>query len=250
MCVAEQIERFAKQNDWTIELYSECVSQIADVRTPSSQSSGLRGGIFWHRTPRIPGPHLVKYCWWFFANQLSRWRDRKTGRVQSDIVYSPGINCLDADVITVHIVFSAFYERIRKELSLSHAGFRSWPFLIHRRLYYNLIIFLERRIYRDNRVKLIAVSGFVAAQLNQYFKRQDVVIIPNAVDTQKFNPESRAAKRDCARQKLGYSQSDFVLLLIGNDWKKKGLDALLYAASQTGLPDLRILFVGQDDVSR
>src|SRR5207247_1396809 len=38
----------------------------------------------------------------------------------------------------------------------------------------------------------------------------------------------------------------FALLLIGNDWKKKGLPCLLEAAGQLQCPALRLLVVGQD----
>src|SRR2546422_5245385 len=38
----------------------------------------------------------------------------------------------------------------------------------------------------------------------------------------------------------------FALLLIGNDWKKKGLPCLLEAAGQLQCPALRLLVVGRD----
>src|SRR2546422_1348874 len=132
-CVAEQVERLADRCE--IHLYSERVED-----TDLSK-------IVWHRIPALPGPHAVKYVWWFAANHLWRWWDRRLHGLVPDLVYSPGINCVDADVISVHIVFAEFYRRVKKELSLRRNPMVTWPQLIHRRLYYRLIQALERRIY-------------------------------------------------------------------------------------------------------
>lgn len=247
LCVTEQIERLVGQYHWTIELYSQKVSQLSRVRPASEASQNSTGSILWHKVSDIPGPHLFKYLWWLFANHWQRWWDRRSERVRPDLVYSPGINCLDADVIVVHIVFHAFYERVRPELALSRVPLQSWPRLIHRKLYYKLVMYLERKVYRNRGVRLVAVSSLVAAQLKSRFQREDVMVIPNAVDAVRFAPEERIAKRKVSRQSFSYSENDFVSLLIGNDWKKKGLDTLLKAvASLIDLP-LSVLVVGRDD---
>jgi glycosyltransferase involved in cell wall biosynthesis len=249
LCIVEQIERLARRDHWTIELYSQRVSQLRGVCLASGPPTNSLDSIVWHKVSDIPGPHLIKYLWWFFANHWRRWRDRRSGKVCPDLVYSPGINCLDADVIVVHIVFHAFYDRIRPEMALPRAPFRIWARLIHRKLYYKLIMLLERKIYRDSGVHLVAVSSLVAEQLKAHFQRDDVIVIPNAVDTLRFTPEARNEKRNASRQYFSYAEHDFVLLLIGNDWKKKGLDTLLRAlASLKDLP-LRALVVGSDDAN-
>ena len=249
LCIIEQIERLARKDHWRIELYSQKVSQLNGVRPASAVSPNEPDAIRWHQVSEIPGPHLLKYLWWFLANYWQRWWDRRSGRVRPDLVYSPGINCPDADVIVVHIVFHEFYERVRSELALHRLPLQMWPRVIHRKLYYKLATFLERRIYRDPRVRLVAVSSLVAAQLKSYFQREDVNVIRNAVDTLRFSPEVRIARRNASRQSLSYAKDDFVLLLIGNDWKKKGLDTLLKAVALLSDLPLRLLVVGSDDPS-
>jgi glycosyltransferase involved in cell wall biosynthesis len=249
LCVVEQIERLARKDHWSIELYSQKVSQLNGVRPASAVSPNEPHVIRWHQVSDIPGPHLLKYLWWFLANYWQRWWDRRSGRVRPDLVYSPGINCPDADVIVVHIVFHEFYERVRSELALHRLPLQMWPRVIHRKLYYKLATFLERRIYRDPHVRLVAVSSLVAAQLKSYFQREDVNVIRNAVDTLRFSPEVRIARRNASRQSLSYAKDDFVLLLIGNDWKKKGLDTLLKAIALLSDLPLRLLVVGSDDPS-
>jgi UDP-glucose:(heptosyl)LPS alpha-1,3-glucosyltransferase len=162
------------------------------------------------------------------------------------LVYSPGINCLDADAITVHIVFHEFYARVRRELSLLKVPVNKWPATLHRKMYYQLIMALERRIYTNPKVRLAAVSKLVSAQLEKYFGRTDSVVIPNAVNTTVFNSEARLARRSGSLQSLKLDDSEFVVLLIGNDWKKKGLDQLLRAMAIIEIP-IQLLVVGKDD---
>jgi UDP-glucose:(heptosyl)LPS alpha-1,3-glucosyltransferase len=189
----------------------------------------------------------VRYLWWFFANQWQRRRDHQTQKMDTELVYSPGINCMDADVIVVHIVFHAFYEQVRNELGLRRASPRNWPRLMHRKLYYKLIMALERRVYHNRGVRLVAVSPLLARQLGSHFGRTDVTVIPNAVDTARYSESIRVRRRIAARTSLDFGEDEFVVLLIGNDWKKKGLNTLLRACAQ--LPDipLRVLVVGSDD---
>ena len=247
LCITEQIERLAGTHHWQINLYSQRVAQIDALRSTAVQPESSEGGIFWHKVSQVPGPHLLKYIWWFLANHCVRWKDRRLGRVLADLVYTPGINCLDADVIAVHIVFHAFYERVKPELALRRLPLRAWPRVIHRKLYYRLIMLLESKIYRGDRVRLIAVSTAVANQLDRFFGRKDVVVIPNATDTSRFNPAARSARQTESRHNFGFADTDFVVLLIGNDWKKKGLDCLLRATALLRDLPLRLLVVGADD---
>lgn len=248
LCIIEQIERLADQHGWKIHVYSQRVEDVKELRLAADDASADSPHcIFWHRVPTLRGPHLLNYLWWLIANHWQRSGDLRTGRFQPDLVYSPGINCLDADVIVVHIVFHAFYQRVRSELSFSRNPVRTWPRLLHRKLYYKLIMLLERKIYRQPRTHLIAVSRLVAAQLKVHFHRDDAAVIPNAIDTARFSPQTRLAKRNRSRQLFGYLDSEFVVLLIGNDWKKKGLDTLFNALASLETLPLRALVVGRDD---
>jgi glycosyltransferase involved in cell wall biosynthesis len=245
LCVIEQIERLSSKYGWGIHLFSQRVENVNGLLTEDPKNS--EGGfIRWYSVSDVPGPHLLKFLWWFFSNgsvrksALKRLGDRRL------LVYSPGINCLDANAITVHIVFHEFYARVRHELALLKVPVTRWPVTLHRRLYYKLIMTLERRIYSDPRVRLAAVSKLVAAQLEKHFGRTDPVVIPNAVETAIFNSGARLARRSVSRQSLKLDDSDFVVLLIGNDWKKKGLDQLLRALAIIEIP-IQLLVVGKDD---
>ncbi len=245
LCIIEQIERLSTTYGWGIHLFSQHVENINGLltETPKSLATGF---ICWHKVSDIPGPHLLKFLWWFFANRTARKSVLKRLEDRPLLIYSPGINCLDANAITVHIVFHEFYARVRHELALLKVPVSRWPVTVHRKLYYKLIMALERRIYTDPKVRLAAVSKLVSTQLEKHFGRTDSVVIPNAVDTVIFNSEARLARRSVSRQSLKLDDRDFVALLIGNDWKKKGLDQLLRALAIIGIP-IQLLVVGKDD---
>ena len=244
-CVIEQLEHFAANSGVEIHLYSQSVEDLAGVARYPDASSPAR--ILWHKVPRIRGPHLFAYSWWFFANQAQRWWDSRIHGLKFDLLYSPGINALDADAVVVHIVFHELYFQLRAQLGFRDAPIANWPRLFHRQLYYRLLMGLERRIYRRRGISLAGVSGHVASQLKKHFQRDDATVIRNGVDPGRFSPELRLAQRDSVRAQFSLSPGDFCILLIGNDWKTKGLDALLEAVAACRELPLKLLVVGSDD---
>jgi glycosyltransferase involved in cell wall biosynthesis len=244
-CIIEQIERLSSNYGWGIHLFSQQVENVNSLLTedPTSTATGF---VRWYRVSDIPAPHLLKFLWWLFANRAVRKSALKRLEDRPLLIYSPGINCLDANAITVHIVFHEFYGRVRAELKLLKVPVSRWPVTLHRKLYYKLIMALERRIYTDPKVRLAAVSKLVSTQLEKHFGRTDSVVIPNAVDTLIFNHEARLGRRSVSRRRMKLDDCDFVVLLIGNDWKKKGLDQLLRALAIIEIP-IQLLVVGKDD---
>ena len=249
-CIVEQIERFLREPGCEVHIYAQTVRDLDVVRYSGSGSAGEADGrAVWHRIPLLPGPHLFNFLWWYLANQGLRWFHRTFRSLDFDVVFSPGINCADADAIVVHIVFHEFFRLVRDELRLRGTPLRSWPVVLHRLVYYRLIMALEKRIYRDRRVAVAAVSGLTAREITRHFGRQDVRVIQNAVDLTRFRVEERLKRRAAARETFRFADADFVALLIGNDWKKKGLSYLLQAVA--AMPDVpvRVLIAGRDDRS-
>ncbi len=242
--LAELLERLANKERCEIHLYAQRVEGLALVQTGAAPARDS-GVIIWHKVPSVPGPYLLQFLAWLFLNSFLRALDRAVRGVRFDLVVSPGINCLDADVVIVHALFHRLQELAHE---VAHDSARP-GFLrrLHRRFYYALLAGLERRIYADPRVSLAAVSQRTAALLNDYFRRQDVRVIPNGVDTTQFSPSARLALRAEARLQRKIQETDFVLLLIGNDWRVKGLDTVLRATST--LRELPILVIAAGDDS-
>jgi len=245
-CIIEQLERFPIGAGNEIHIYAQRVQDLQGVvRYKSGAMAISEPRLFWHRVLSIPGPYLIRYLFWFGANTICRWWDARGG-LDYDLVYSPGINAADADAIAVHALFHEFSRGGRHQLGSQVTRVWHLPRLIHRRLYYRLIIALEKRIYRRSNVALSSVSDLVAAQLNRQFQRHGVRVIHHGVDTGYFSICRRVAARPTARQRFGLAPRDFTLLLIGNDLKTKGLDALLQALAELRGQAWKLLVVGSD----
>jgi UDP-glucose:(heptosyl)LPS alpha-1,3-glucosyltransferase len=67
------------------------------------------------------------------------------------------------------------------------------------------------------------------------------------LDHQIFNSESRLRSRAQVRQQLKLGDDQFVLLLVGNDWKKKGLVPLIESLAQLRDLPVVLLVAGKDD---
>ncbi len=231
-CVAEWIPRLA--DDFDVHIYSQ---RIEDIDLSK---------ITWHRIPKLPGPHLLNYVWWFAANHAWRSWDRRVRGIRPDLLFSPGINCLDADVVSVHVVFAEYRRRFADELRLGRRSISLWPQLVHRKLYYRLIAFLENRVYRDQETVLFLIARRTGSELEHHFGRKPCPVIYLGLDNAIFNPGRRTSLRGRARSELGYSDERLVLLLVGNHWINKGLPVLLEALGSLRHLPIDLLVVGRE----
>jgi glycosyltransferase involved in cell wall biosynthesis len=235
-CLAEQIKHLA--DDYEIHLYS---SRVEDVDL---------GKIIWHRVPMPRGPHLFCYVWWLLANRFYRWRDSRFKGLAPVVVYSPGINCLDPDLVSVHVLFGNLRRQLKDDFSLQRNPLSQWPVILHRRIYYRLAEFLERRVYGGKHAELLPVSQRIARDIASCYGRSDRVrTVYCGVDTLTFSPERRRTLRASARYSLALSEDVFAVLLIGNDWKNKGLPCLLEAAGRMLNLKLQLLVAGSDSAA-
>jgi len=203
--------------------------------------------IVWHRIPMLKGPHVLNFVWWFAANHIWRSFDRRFRGLHYDLVFTPGANCLDADVVSVHILFSEYIREARGRLRFARNAPWLWPRILHRKTYYSLAVFLERRVYRDPQKTLIVISRSAASALERMCGRSGVPVLYAGLDHETFNPERRVALRRTARGKLSLSQDQFALILVGNDWRNKGVFVLLEALERLRELPIRLFIVSRED---
>jgi glycosyltransferase involved in cell wall biosynthesis len=195
-----------------------------------------------HRIPKLPGPHLFNFVWWIAANRFCRYCDVQFRNFRYDLIFSSGANCLDADAICVHIVFAEHIRRILRELIFVRNRVWDWPLMFHRQLYYKIAAFIEKRAYLNRGTKLFGCSRKTAEELKNFYERNDAIpVLYLGIDNSVFNPATRSALREQACSVLGLSQSQFTLILVGNDWRNKGVPVLLEALGQ--LRDLPIVLL-------
>jgi len=204
----------------------------------------------WHRIPKLPGPHLLNFLWWLAANRLWRYWDGRFRGLRHDLVFSAGANCLDADAICVHIVFAEYTRQVRGGMSFLRNPLWEWPRLLHRRLYYGISVLMEGRAYKNCETKLIVYSRKTAREVKQFYGRTDrIPVLHLGLDHSVFNTTVRAALRGRAREELKLAENQFTLILVGNDWRNKGVPVLLDALAHLRDLPVVLLIVSREDQS-
>lgn len=189
----------------------------------------LEGGedLTVHELPRLPGPALFRFPFWVAMNHLVRLL--LPAGEERPLLYSPGINCLDADVIGVHMTFAKYRRAMRAVRRDEDRTSESILRRLHRRLYRALVERLERRVYTGP-ATLWAPSAAEARFLEEEYGRPrgSVEVIPHGVDAEAFSPSRRTERRLAARKELGL-ENERVVLLLSNDVRKKGVDTAVRA---------------------
>jgi UDP-glucose:(heptosyl)LPS alpha-1,3-glucosyltransferase len=115
--------------------------------------------------------------------------------------------------------------------------------------HHHAILAVERANYRPGAFRrVIAVSRGVGREVveNYGVPAELVTVIPNAVDTARFQPADAADRRARIRARHGLTDDDVALLFVGKEFRRKGLAPLIDALP--GLPaHAKALVVGGDD---
>jgi UDP-glucose:(heptosyl)LPS alpha-1,3-glucosyltransferase len=162
-----------------------------------------------------------------------------------DVTHSHG-GLVGCDIVTAHSCHRAGMEIRRKLKEKAPRARRNWGVADQIRL------MIERKNYAERRYKkVVAVSGGVKRELVEYYDvpEGDIVVIPNGVDLNEFNPENRLRFRDRVREELQIPLDAPVLIFVGNEFDRKGLRFIIEALPLVKIPELTLLVLGGDDKS-
>ena len=178
---------------------------------PASQDSGM---IF-HRIPMIGGLSLLKV--WSFA--IAAWVALR--RFDADVIFS-NERLFSQDILRTSDGVHRTWLSIRMKYSspLRRLSFILNPLHLSLRLF-DWYIFNHRAFK-----KIIAPSEFIKRNILKEYKRvhpEDIRVIYNGVDLDRFRPENKFKYRDMTRKGLGITGTDRLLLFIGTGFERKGL---------------------------
>jgi UDP-glucose:(heptosyl)LPS alpha-1,3-glucosyltransferase len=162
-----------------------------------------------------------------------------------DVTHSHG-GVVGCDIITAHSCHRAGMEIRRKLKEKVPRARKNWGIADQIRL------MIERKNYAERRYKkVVAVSRGVKRELVEYYDvpEGDIVVIPNGVDLNEFNPTNRLRFRDQIREQLQISSGAPVLIFVGNEFDRKGLSFIIGALPLVKIPELKLLVLGGDDKS-
>lgn len=109
---------------------------------------------------------------------------------------------------------------------------------------------MEDRAYKNRATALVVNSRKTVGELREFFGRTDhIPVLHVGLDHDVFNTVTRAKLRETARNALAIPQNQFVLILVGNDWRNKGVSVLLNALADLRDRPIRLLVVTGEDLS-
>lgn len=161
------------------------------------------------------------------------------------VVVSYGANCPVGDVLVVQSVHRAWLELGRPV----RYGPVEVPNLMRYALpRHQVILALEAAYFRSGRYRrVVAVSDNVAADLRRLYDvpGDRIVVIPNGYAPEQCSPERSAELRDEARAGIGLGDGAVAILLVANEWHRKGLRVLLDAVAAIPDEPLHVVLVGR-----
>jgi UDP-glucose:(heptosyl)LPS alpha-1,3-glucosyltransferase len=110
-----------------------------------------------------------------------------------------------------------------------------------------VVLVIEK--YNSGRCKkLITVSKCVADEvhINYSVPCNKIVSILNGVDIEKFSVSNKSKYSAVIRQKYGIAPDETVLLFVGHEFVRKGLEVIINALQELKMPKLTLLIVGSD----
>jgi len=150
-----------------------------------------------------------------------------------------------ADVATVHFVQARELELQQRNLwprERSRTGLDRLDYALYSRAMGSL----GCRFYRRTKGLIVAISDSVKTDLAllEGAPPEAIVVVPNGVDTDRFHPRNRERYRTQIRRELGLTESEIVVLFVGNSWGRKGLSTTIQSIRGPGEASVRLVVVG------
>lgn len=202
----------------------------------------LRGLVDWRRIAVPQRPFPVKFAAFFLR------ASRALRTIDADLTQTMGaIVANDVDIAAVHFCHAGFREATG---SLAAPG-TPLARRVNTGVTRLLALAAERWSYRPNRARTLAtVSRGMASELERHYPGVRVAVTPNGIDVDRFSPDPAERKR--VRIEEGVKPSEVVVLFVGGDWNRKGLDIAIegLACALDEERSLRLWVVGRGDERR
>jgi glycosyltransferase involved in cell wall biosynthesis len=181
----------------------------------------------WRRVPMLERPHILRFFSFFLANPVLRMLAAGRGE-RIDALLSTGPDVLHPDVTAFHCCATTVAENLNCEPRKNgdSGRFRRWANLVT----YRLVALLESYVVRRGARKVVAVSWALKCDLLDACNVPEarLSVIHDGVDIDTFQPCSREQRVEM-RTILGLPSDAKIVLFVGHNWERKGLERLVDA---------------------
>ncbi len=223
--VAELAERIADCHE--VHIFANSFDDLENKR------------IITHHVPMFKKPALLMIISFILSSTYQLRRQK------FDIIHSQGPNAIVQNVITDHTTQRAKVEALPRFIKNKKRNFIQ---RLHGAIFRILVCKIEEIIYspRSNR-RVIAVSKGIQREVFEYYGKSldEIAVIPNGVDLKKFHPKNRVLYRAEVQRRLNIYKTDFVILFVGGDWERKGLEYIIRSLPFLNSRKTKLLVVGE-----
>ena len=114
--------------------------------------------------------------------------------------------------------------------------------------FHRLILKLEQNMFESGQCrKFIAISEMVKEDILRHYHcpPENISVVYNGVDLQRFNPENKDKYRKNIRKELDIPENSTLIIFVGSGFERKGLKYLLQATKFLHSEDWRLLIMGK-----
>lgn len=222
--VVEQFDpRRGGLEQWTAQLAGHLLSRDHEVHVVS--------GGFGPQTSAMP---IVAHRLEGVRSRIgfAQAAERKLRALDLDVIHDTGAGW-HCDILQPH--WGSWEALNRQKLLMLPAWMRPWKRAVIRVLprYRRFRRLMARQYARDGRL-LLALSEKVAEDFQRFHgaAREQIRVVYNGVDTERFHPRHRAPYAAGIRKWLGIDAQTTLLLIVAHNFRLKGVPTLLRAMSR------------------
>jgi UDP-glucose:(heptosyl)LPS alpha-1,3-glucosyltransferase len=155
-----------------------------------------------------------------------------------------GANCPPGDVYWVQSVHRAWLDEGGQ---VAFHGIGVPPWLRRLLLRHQVLLHVEHDYFVNHRPRaVLCTSQREVDDLARLYgvPREVMHVVPNGFDPDAFSVQRRSALRGEVRRTIEAGDDDIVVLMVANEWHRKGLGPLLEAVARLGDPRVRVDLVG------
>jgi UDP-glucose:(heptosyl)LPS alpha-1,3-glucosyltransferase len=210
-----------------------------------------------HEVHLFCGEFLIQPPSGVFKHRVPSFRWPRTARLVSFAVAAPKMaECYRCDVVLS-------FDRILRQGIFRSGGGPHLSFIkrmtaqspMSRRIWYKIspyhrcaLAIEKKQTSSSGHRRIIAISMAGKREFMEEYRvpEENIVVIYNGVDVEKFHPRNRARYGDKTRESLGIPATSQVVLFVGTGFRRKGVGQLLQMWTAQGSPDAYLVIVGND----
>lgn len=219
---------------------SNKLSKDHDIHLLTNRYTAIEG-VTAHTYWLPPFPFSLKIGY----NSVQTFKYLSKHSADYDIVASHDAESSHCDILHKHSVYKTVLEQQLKTRDLKYK--------ILKRLDPRAAIVLDiENDVVENSKHIIAVSETIKNQLIKEYdiSKNKVSVVHNGVNINEFHPNFKHQFRYPIRKKHKIKPTDTVLLFVGFEWERKGLEPLIKSLSQVNRKRVKLLVVGRGDTQK